>query len=119
MNERLHPFRMLTCFNLSPTATIDQFAHALDVFTAQMQRKKLLLNCEPLGQRQRHPIMDTDEERDHEYFFIMTFKNRDQCDAAVRYMMSRPVNRDEYHASLLCYVVDPVFICWEDLNPAS
>lgn len=112
------PFRMLTCFNLASGTTIEAFASALDAFSLRMQQMGLALGCEPLGQRQRHPIMDTDEERDHEYFFIMTFADRDQCDAAVQYMMSKPGKEDVDHAALIQSVSDPVFICWQDLGPA-
>lgn len=116
MSEDPNQFHMLTCFNLSAACTIKQFSHVLDEFTLQMQQKNLLLGRQPIGQRQRHPIMDTDSERNHEYFFLMSFQNRAQCDAAVEYMMSQPGLNDEKHAAMLKCVADPIFICWQDLE---
>ena len=80
-------FPMLTCFNLAPDVSIDEFRQALDEFYAVMRDEDLLHAYGPIGRRQSDTIMDTDDERDHEYFFTTTFRDRAQCDRAVDYIM--------------------------------
>lgn len=108
-------FRMLTCFNLKPTETIDGFCAALDRFSSHLRDIDLVQETGPVGKRQRHEIMDTDEERDHEYFFLMAFRDRAQCDRAVGHMYSGQRPGDTIHKDVYSRIKDPVFICWEDL----
>ena len=60
--------------------------------------------------------MDTDEERDQEFFFIMTFRNRAQCDRAVDYIQPREDPGDTVHRGVEDLVRDAVFVCWSDLG---
>jgi len=59
--------------------------------------------------------MDTDGERNHEYFFITTFRDRAQCDQAVDYILPHEEPGEAIHKAVYSKVADPVFICWEDL----
>ncbi len=52
--------------------------------------------------------MDTDDERDHEYFVVMSFKDRPQVDAAYAYILKHVEPGETSHNS--------VFICWQDLS---
>ena len=108
-------FHMLTCFNLGPDDTIDDFRAALEKFYDLMREEDLLHGAGPVGRRQSNTIMDTDDERDHEYFFITTFRDRAQCDRAVEYIMPHDKPGDADHITMYAMVRDPVFICWEDL----
>ena len=106
----------MPCFNLGPDETIEAFGRSLDRLTASLVERDLLLSTGPVGRRVRHEIMDTDDERDHEYFFLMNFRDREQCDRAVAYLQSAQTSVDEIHRSVYARVRDPVFICWQDLD---
>jgi hypothetical protein len=108
-------FHMLTCFDLQPGLEIDEFRRALDGFSAHMQERELVHSTGPIGRRQRHPVMDTDSERNHEYFFVMSFRDRAQCDRAVEYIYAHEEPAESIHTGVYTKVMDPIFICWEDL----
>ena len=108
-------FHMLTCFNLHPDTSIEAFSADLDALSAHLKDRDLLHETGPIGRRQRHPIMDTDEERDHEYFFVMTFLDRAQCDRSVDYVTPNDEPVESLHIAVNTKVVDAIFICWEDL----
>jgi len=110
---------MLTCFNLKAGTTPDQFQQSVVEFTEHLQGNDLIHSSGPVGRRQRHPVMDTDTERDHEYFFIMSFRDRAQCDRAVEHVEPHVEPVESFHESVLSVVSDPVFICWEDLDQES
>jgi hypothetical protein len=106
---------MLTCFNLKPGETIDAFRDALAELTAHLAEEGLVDRVGPIGLRQRDTIMDTDDERDHQYFFIMTFKDREQCDRSVQYMYQEDEPADTLHKRTYSKITDPVFISWVDI----
>ena len=108
-------FHMLTCFNLKPGETIESFRDSLAELTAHLQEKELVDTVGPIGLRQRDTIMDTDDERDHEYFFIMSFANREQCDRSVEYMYREEEPADTLHKRTYGKITDPVFISWMDI----
>lgn len=108
-------FRMLTCFNLNPENTIEEFQAALEKFSSHMEKIDLVHSTGATGRRQRDTIMDTDEERDHEFFFIMSFRDRAQCDRAVEYILPHDEPGESIHHAVYAKVRDPIFICWEDL----
>jgi len=108
-------FHMLTCFNLEPPSTVEEFDSKLAEFSSHMQGLGLLESTGPVGRRQRHPIMDTDDERDHEFYFIMSFRDREQCDRAVENIQAAEQPGDVIHKSVYANIRDPVFICWEDI----
>ena len=107
---------MLTAFNLVQGATLAEFRDALDRLTEHMVSLDMLEETGPLGRRVRDTIMDTDEDRKQEYFFIMTFRNRAQCDRAVDYILPRKEPGDSVHRGVEALVRDPVFLCWQDLD---
>lgn len=109
-------FHMLTCFNLEPGISIEEFKKSLDALTDRMVDLGLLHATGPVGRRQRHPVMDTDAERDHEFFFMMSFTDREQCDRAVEHMLPRSGSDDALHRATYENVKDPIFICWEDIE---
>jgi len=82
--------------------TIEQFQKSNDLFVEHMQAKELVHSVGTIGRRNRHPIMDTDSNRDQEYFYIMTFLDEDQCNRAV-------------DLSIINKIENQTFICWEDI----
>jgi len=108
-------FHMLSCFNLVASTPLEDFRAAMETFTAHLKEKGLVHESGPIGRRQTDTIMDTDDERDHEYFFIMSFRDRAQCDRSVAHIYEHKEPGDSIHEAVLSKVADPVFICWEDI----
>jgi hypothetical protein len=108
-------FHMLTCFNLKPEFDIDAFRTAASDFTTHMKDQRLVHSMGPIGRRQSDTILDTDEERDHEYFFTMSFQDRAQSDRAVESIMAREEPGVSIHNGVNSMISDYIFICWEDL----
>jgi len=108
-------FHMLTCFNLKPEIAMDNFRHAIAEFMEHMKANELVHSSGPVGRRQRDTIMDTDTERDHEFFFILSFRDREQCDRAVEYILPHEEPGESMHDAVYSKVKDQIFICWEDL----
>ena len=108
-------FHMLTCFDLKPGVKIDEFRQSVTIYDKHLKDIELVQSIGPIGQRQRHAIMDTDSERDHEYFFITSFRDRVQCDRAVDYILRHEEPGESIHKAVYSKVANPVFICWEDL----
>ena len=105
---------MHTSFDLAGDACISEFRHALDNFSSLMLSKDLLLKTGPVLERCKHPIMDTDVQRTHGYFFVMSFRDREQCDAAVQHIQSADPRSDPVHRAIYQNIVDPIFSCWVD-----
>jgi hypothetical protein len=98
-------FHMLTCFDLKPEYSLDEFQESLDEYTNHMHSLDLVEDRSPIGLRQSDTIMDTDNERNHKYFMLMNFRDRTQSDKAVEY-----INKEVYSK-----VQDLIFICWQDI----
>ncbi len=108
-------FHMLTCFDLKHGENIIDFRSAYADFVAYMKSVDLVEYSGLIGRRQSDTPMDTDGERDHEYFVIMSFKDRNQVDAAYAYMTKHIEPGDSTHNEVYKRVENPVFICWQDL----
>ena len=108
-------FHMLTCFDLKPDVTIKEFGLSVDAYEQHMKEKNLALLMGPIGQRQSDTIMDTDNERDHQFFFLSTFRNRAQCDRAIDYILKHEEPGDSIHKAMYSKVQNQVFICWQDI----
>ena len=108
-------YHMLSCFNLKPGITVDAFQRSLDALNSHLMEVKLLHETSRIGRRDRHEIMDTDSERDLEYYFINTFEDRAQCDRAVAYMQQPDKPAHAIHESVYSKIAEPVFVCWEDI----
>lgn len=108
-------FHMLSCFNLNPGEEIEAFSAAYTRYVDEMKRIGLVESSGSIGSRQCDTPMDTDDERDHEYFVVMSFRDREQVDAAYAQIMCHNGPSDIAHDSVYTRVLDPVFICWQDL----
>lgn len=108
-------FHMLSCFNLRDGEDLAAFRRAYAEFAASMKRAGLIEGSGPIGRRQSGTPMDTDNERDHAYFVIMSFTDRDQVDAAYAHIMRLVEPSASSHHGVYRRVEDPVFICWQDL----
>ena len=108
-------FHMLTCFNLKPEFVIDDFRKSVTIFIKHMQDIDLVQTAGPIGRRHRDTIMDTDNERNHEFFFTMSFRDREQCDKAVTYLLPHQEPGESVHKEVYTKVKDQIFTCWEDI----
>ena len=108
-------FHMLSCFNLKPGVTTEVFQLSLAAFDEHMKSIGLVQANGCIGRRHRHPVMDTDNERDHEYFFVMTFRDQAQCDRSVEHVYAGEEPGFSIHHEVWQKVDDPIFICWEDI----
>lgn len=101
-------------FDLAGEVTLEEYRAALAEFSAVMQARGLLVATGPILERCRHPVMDTDEERGHQYFFVMSFADREQCDAAVQHIQSADPGSDPAHRAIYKDIINPIFSCWAD-----
>ena len=108
-------FHMLSCFNLKPGGDIAEFQQAYSAFFDEMKSIDLVESTGPLGRRENNTPMDTDDERDHEYFVVMSFRDRPQVDAAYAYIKQHVEPGDKAHHTMYSNVRDPIFVCWQDL----
>ena len=107
-------FHMLCCFDLKPGIQLEEFRDAFAQFTLHLQAQNLVETSSPVGIRQSDTILDTDSERAHQYFSIMSFRDRSQSDAAVEYIAAKGMSAGSTHYITYSMVEDPVFICWQD-----
>ena len=108
-------FHMLTCFDLKPDILLEEFQQSLEEYTVHMQGLNLVESHGPIGLRQSDTIMDTDNERKHNYFMIMHFRDREQSDNAVAYIKSHEEPGDTIHKNVYSKVQNLIFICWQDI----
>ncbi len=109
-------FHMLSCFNLKSGENIVAFRNAYTDFVAHMKNVDMVEYTGPIGLRQTDTPMDTDDERDHQYFTIMSFRDRAQIDSAYAYILKHVEPGESLHNGVYDRVEKPVFICWQDLN---
>ncbi len=103
-----------TSFDLAPDVSIADYQKALDEFSEDMLARGLLQSTGPIMERCHHPVMDTDEDRAHQYFFVMTFADRAQCDAAVAHIKAGDTDSDPIHRAVYKDIIHPIFSCWVD-----
>lgn len=105
---------MLSCFNLREGIDVETFRTLYAEFVATMEQSEMILSAGPLGRRERDTPMDTDEDRDHAFFSLMTFADRAQLDASYAYILERSAPGRAVHDGMFRWVKDPIFICWRD-----
>ena len=103
-----------TSFDLSPDVSLVDYQAVLDRFTADMLARGLIVGTGPIMTRCHHPVMDTDEERGHQYFFVMSFTDREQCDAAVAHIKAGDPDSGPVHRAVYKDIICPIFTCWSD-----
>lgn len=108
---------MHSCFNLRHGEKAQVFQERVRQFTQQLREAGLVHSVGAIGRRLHHPILDTDDERDQEFYFVMTFESRAQCDRAVDRILGRDQPMTSMHETVFEAVCDPVFTCWEDIGP--
>ena len=108
-------FHMMTYFNIDADRSIEEFEAALARFVVQMQGRGLVDSVGRIARRRRETIMDTDNQRNQEYCFMLSFRDRAQCDRAVQVIGSQQEPDGEIHRAAYSMVRDALFTCWEDI----
>jgi hypothetical protein len=109
-------FHMLTCFNLKDGIEIAEFKANYSDLVSYMQSMGMVENTGPIGRRQSDTPMDSDSERDHKYFVIMSFRDRAQVDRAYAHLAPHEEPAETIHHAVYSKAQNPIFICWEDLE---
>ena len=109
-------FHMLTCFDLKAGIEIADFRAAYTDFVEYMKSIDLVESTGPIGRRQSDTRMDTDAERKHQYFVIMSFRDRAQVDAAYAHLRPHDEPAESAHYAVYAKVRNQIFICWQDLE---
>ena len=107
-------FHLHTSFDLSPEVDIDDYRATLNQFSTLVRETGLIVETGPVMERCRHPIMDTDENHGHQYFFVISFTDREQCDAAVLNIQAAHPESDPIHRAIYRDIIHPIFSCWVD-----
>jgi len=108
-------FHMLSCFDLKSGEDIAVFQSGYMTFVEAMKNIDLVETTGPIGSRQSDTPMDTDDERKQEYFVVMSFRDREQADAAYAHILKHVRPADAAHDKVYSRVINPAFICWQDL----
>jgi len=109
-------FHMLTCFDLKPGIGIEELRAAYADFVKYMKRIDLVDGSGPIGQRQSDTPMDSDAERNHQFFVILSFRDRAQVDAAYAHLAPHEEPAESAHKSVYAKVRNQIFICWQDMD---
>ena len=107
---------MLTCFDLKPKYSIEEFQKSLTDYTAHMRELDLVKSHGPIGLRQSDTILDTDDERKQKYFMLMHFRDRGQSDKAVAYIKSLEEPAKSLHTNAYSKTQNLIFISWKDIE---
>ena len=108
---------MLSSFDLKPGQDFATFQSDYAAFVEDLTAAGIIAAAGPLGARVADTPMDTDDERDHSYFSVLSFHDRAQLDAAYAYIEAR--QRPSTHSHLRMYrrITNSIFLCWEDQAP--
>ena len=107
---------MLTCFDLKPKHSIEEFKKSLAHYTTHMRKLDLVEGHSSIGLRQSDSILDTDDERKQKYFMIMHFRDREQSDKAVAYIKNFEEPAKSLHTNAYSKTKNLIFISWEDIE---
>ena len=107
---------MLTCFDLKPKHSVEEFQKSLAHYTDHMRELELVEGHSPIGLRQSDTILGTDDERKQKYFMIMHFRDREQSDKAVTYIKNLEEPSKSLHTNTYSKTQNLIFISWEDIE---
>ena len=104
---------LLSAVKLKPGESPETFAQTVAQLTDYLHSAELISGASAVGERYRHPIMDTDKD-DLDFFFTISFETRQQLDASVDYMTGRSGTGAQLHEQLWSQLAQYRFTCWED-----
>ena len=110
----LGQIHLLSAFNLRPGQDIHAFTEAYGTFVRELYEAGLIVDARPMGRRVSDTPMDTDEERDHQFFTILTFRDRAHMDGAYAHIEARMRAVTGEHAAMYARTANQIFTCWQD-----
>ncbi len=105
---------MLSCFNLKPDVSREDFVAAREQFFRHLRDIDLIEGIGPLCERDRETPMDT-EDRSHQYYYLSYFANKKQCDRSYQYILENQGIRHPIHQLVHSKTSDEVFVCFAEL----
>jgi len=105
---------MLSAFDMKPGEALAEVQTAYAAFVAELREAGLIVDAGPIGQRVADTPMDTDAARSHQYFSVMSFRDRAQLDAAYAHIDARRRPATGTHLAMYRRLTNSVFLCWED-----
>ena len=107
---------MLTCFDLKPKHSIEEFQKSLTDYTNHMHELDLVESHSPIGLRQSDTILDTDNERKQKYFMLMHLATGSNLIKAVAYIKNLEEPAKSLHTNAYSKTQNLIFISWEDIE---
>lgn len=104
--------QLLNIFDLKPGVRREKLDRAWDAFVSHLLDTDLAVSSSPVMDRTRPSGFDTDEDRDHAFMAVISFRDRAQADAAWDAIETRIEPLGRLHRSLFAMVHDPVFTFW-------
>ena len=105
---------LLSAFDLRPGVAEQSFTEAYATFVQELYDADLIIDAHPMGRRVSDTPMDTDNERAHQFFTILTFRNRAHMDAAYAHIEARMRAVTGEHAAMYARTANQIFTCWQD-----
>ena len=114
-----HPgqIHLLSAFDLREGVDEAVFIDAYRRFVQELYEADLIVDAQPIGRRVSDTPMDTDDERAHQFFTILTFRDRAHMDAAYAHIEARMRAVTGEHAAMYARTANQIFTCWQDEVP--
>ncbi|MFK7733296.1 MAG: hypothetical protein AB8B48_16875 [Pseudomonadales bacterium] len=109
-------FVMLSSFNLRDGETVETCQTAIQEFGRHMHQQQMLVSVGPLGMRVANTPMDTDDDRQLNYYFLSYFESREQSDHAYKLIQQGVEPSVSIHRAMISKVRDAVFTCWNEIE---
>ena len=107
---------MLSWFDLKEGHRIEDFQRDYQELVERLREKDLVVSTGPLGERDSNSCLDTDNERNQRFFAILSFRDKEQSEAAYEEIMGNSGPSIAPHNAIINGVENPVFLFWEDLS---
>ncbi len=105
---------MLSSFDLKPLETLEDLERAYKAFTDDLHDAGVVAETGPVGERVSDTPMDTDDAHSQQLFSIMSFRDREQLDAAYAFISQKRQPGATSHLSMYRRITNSTFLCWED-----
>ncbi|SHK07691.1 hypothetical protein SAMN05444000_11854 [Shimia gijangensis] len=105
---------MLSAFDLKDGEDPKTFETAYSAFLSDLLAEAMIAQAGPVGRRVSDTPMDTDNDRTHQFFSVMSFEDRTQLEAAYVQIAQRLSGATQSHNHVFSKVTNAVFTCWQD-----
>ncbi len=105
---------MLSSFEIKPSEDEAAFKTIYAEFVEDLIKDDLIASSSPIGTRVSDTPMDTDDDRAHTHFSVMSFRDRTQLNHAYAYMLHRRATATDSHHGMYTRITNSVFLCWQD-----